>query len=699
MNVGSLVRTADISTLSAFLLLLFGPLPVAVAGAWSTMFLRRQPELFWSVISLIVTLYWVACQLMLATVLAGVGYFTLPAALVGEGLLLITGGVWVRQVTNHRRWHGGTAAEMPSMPSPLLWLSLCLIALLLLGNLVVQPVTDYDSLYYHLPFMANLHATGQLTAQSVAPVVAWYPYGWEALCTLFLLPTDSDIFVAIPNLIAWGVFGIGAYVVARRLGAMRSAALAAVLCLLTLPLVLDQLNSLRIDLALAALFMAGVAVVTMALPRGDAVVATAEERNEFPVYFLLMLLVMALLPAIKTSGIVYSALLILFWLLGNWWAGHPILPLRQRPPWLPTLLLSAVVATTSFWYLRNWFIYANPLGTVEVRVGAWLLFPGSTTSATVQQTTLATLFQFTDPLHRQLYLTQIWQQGNLALLGLALFALLTLFQLFRAPAHRTLLAVLGGTALLLLLYWTTPYSGDDGSFGYQLNGPWVGQAMRFALPALGMLAVLAALGASGMMKSTYGEPLVVGVALTLALATVAQRSTLYLLASIFIVLLMPVYGLLRKRLWRQVQPTWLQHRELIVALSVLTVALLFIGFPVVEDLRQQRRLQAYGTLPTLVDELTVPGATVAALHSHQSYLANGQTLRRQVVQMPTHFADPPALQSWLRDNEITLLIVGPLRPEWQNNPALDWLDAPDAPYALRYDGFPDHPRLYSVQVE
>ena len=43
------------------------------------------------------------------------------------------------------------------------------------------------------------------------------------------------------------------------------------------------------------------------------------------------------------------------------------------------------------------------------------------------------------------------------------------------------------------LYAATPFSGDNGSHGWQIT-TWIGQGLRYGLPALGLFATVAALG-------------------------------------------------------------------------------------------------------------------------------------------------------------------------------------------------------------
>ena len=650
------------STAAMLLILLFGPLPLALC---SIIPLRRNSSTgTTSMMVLIVGLSWVALQIVSATVLAILKLFIGPVMFVSHGLLLLI-GIWYLRKFNHRCLPIITPGALP-VNSWLLFLTLTAIAILLLGNLLLQPVTDYDSLYYHLPFMGNLHATGQLTPNSVAPAVAWYPYGWEILCALFLLPIDSDLFVTVPNLLIWGLWGVAVYVVARRLGASSVAAITAVMLLLTQPLVLEQLNSLRVDLPLATFFFTGIALLVSNSPferPKDSVDLTVHARNtEFQsgqaYIWLLTLLAIVLLPAIKMSGLIYSALLFCLLLFSIWSTMHfrgayhsgEIAPdvladhslqfpkngthppfrsqLTAHPQSLLMLITIAAFVVTVFWYLRNWFLYANPLGIIEIQLGSWVLFPGFTTQAAIRQTTLATLFEFTDPNHWQLYVAQIWHRGHWPLLGLLLFAGLAFFSgtedLCRKPSPPYLFIKIGlslpfccSLCYCFSTYWFTPYSGDDGSFGYQLYGPWVGQAMRFALPALGMVgSPWPPIGASHMLVSNvipHARRIVVGVAPILVLITLAQRSPIYLAATITMVLFVVDLWPIAFLVFRLDHENIIQVRRFglsrsqVMLFMLLGFLLFWASMPVLQRVRSERRVQAYGPLPNLIDELVCAG--------------------------------------------------------------------------------------------
>src|SRR5262249_26279000 len=136
-------------------------------------------------------------------------------------------------------------------------------------RLVTQPLIEHDSIGYHLPAVARWLQAGGLAPLDIPrqsaqyPVrrqIAYYPYSWELLASLFVLPFGEDLFVATPNLIAWTILGLAIVCIGRRLGASPLHALAGAFCVLALPVTRMTLQTMRVDIPLAAFFLASVAL-------------------------------------------------------------------------------------------------------------------------------------------------------------------------------------------------------------------------------------------------------------------------------------------------------------------------------------------------------------------------------------------------------------------------------------------------------
>src|SRR5262249_46407118 len=139
-----------------------------------------------------------------------------------------------------------------------------LAATMLVLRIATTPITDFDSLAYHLPVMAKWYQTQRFAMleefYTTVHRTSYYPHGWEALSALFILPFGEDFVVALPNVVASLLFAVAVYVPALAVGARRVPALAFALLVATAPIVRKHVTTMHVDLALAAYFMAGVAL-------------------------------------------------------------------------------------------------------------------------------------------------------------------------------------------------------------------------------------------------------------------------------------------------------------------------------------------------------------------------------------------------------------------------------------------------------
>src|SRR5207249_3222632 len=175
-----------------------GPLP------WSMILAGRVPLGPHRLLALLTA--WCVLQACVALALGALGVLSL-APLVGVEVVL---GVTGLAPGATRLWDVGAQEDhMVPWPLALLFGTGALAALTIGIQAAVTPITDYDSLAYHLPTTAQwvysrrLHRLGQF-----ASLVRWYPFDWEAVETVFLLPFGEDVAVVLPNLVAWVVLGL-----------------------------------------------------------------------------------------------------------------------------------------------------------------------------------------------------------------------------------------------------------------------------------------------------------------------------------------------------------------------------------------------------------------------------------------------------------------------------------------------------------
>jgi len=433
---------------------------------------------------------WFCLQAVLGLILGWVGWYHLTGLVVGE-LLLLAGGCWLlfRPGNDHALrlqtfWptSGWTVAEA------VLLLCFLLVGFALCWRNLAVPMSDWDSQAYHLPVIARWYQAGGFIPLPELGQVGRYPYNLEALTGLLVLPFGEDLLVGLPPTLAWGLMALAQYGLVRRLLPSRPEALLSVLLLAVAPLILLQAEELRADLTVLAFFLTALYLGGLFHPAGG--------RRP-----LLWLLCLGYLIGLKGSAPLYAAVAVVtveIWHGTGRRGERAATPTRSRTGFVP---LAVAVLTAcflgGFWYLRNLLELGNPLGHVQIGLGGWQLWPGVITTTELARTSLASIFDSTRDDHWRLLGLVTWQRFGLPFLVLSGLALLGigkgLFPGNRATTHRRpLLLVLLLTVGTGLMYWFTPYSGDNGDNNYQLT-TWIGLNMRFGFIFVALVGLLAAL--------------------------------------------------------------------------------------------------------------------------------------------------------------------------------------------------------------
>ena len=114
-----------------------------------------------------------------------------------------------------------------------------------------------------------------------------------------VLPVGEDLLVSTPNLVAWVLLGLAVTRSSRLLGAGRTEALVGAGAVMAMPEMLSRLDAVQVDLALAAFFLAGIALGLSWL------------RHPAPRTLFLVVVCLGLMVAVKLTGLVYLVLLLL----------------------------------------------------------------------------------------------------------------------------------------------------------------------------------------------------------------------------------------------------------------------------------------------------------------------------------------------------------------------------------------------------
>ncbi len=683
-----------------FLLILAGPVPLALAcaaladaGEGSPH--RRSASLFVAVLT------WCLLQ-MLGGLLLGMFHCLTPGAVYfAEVLYLAAGGVAWRRLNRPVASVSVPAlfqSEKPCGPlDGLMILSLVCLGLRLAWTVFSVPIVEYDSLGYHLPTLARWYQRGrfEMLEQFYYPELpSTYPYGWHILGALCIMPFRGDLAVAFPNLIAWAMLGLAVYRAGIELGATRAKGLAAAALVQCIPLVVEHVNEMHVDLALAAFFMSGLSL------------AVSFSRRRSPVHLALFLATLGALAGTRTSGLAYGAVLAAAWAVlavGRRSAeDRPAMSVGSSPAAavggrfprsaLPAVGAGIMLLLGGFWYVRNWAMLGNPLGYLQVAVGGHVIIPGPYGVADFGRTTLAGLFHFNDARHWEILIGQVWQRLGFPFLALLVpcMALPAGWALSRGRKLPTR-AFAGLAALLAVtgfLYWTTPFSADNGSFGFTLT-PWMGGQMRFAFPMVAVLAVLAAAAAT-MLRAR--DEIAAVVALAAAALALDKPRAAYVGGAI--ILAWGLYGILRSgrvaaRLdLRIAGQTWLMAAAIVVFLG---------GTFAARQRREQLRGIFYGQVVRYLDKLVRADEPIGYLASRRSYVLYGRRLDRHVHYVPAGSDNSADWIQMLRERGISLIAVGPLIEPDKSRLELEWLRDPAGPFVCVLPGRTEtDPTLYRL---
>ena len=655
--------------LSLCLIILLGPIPFCLS---IILIAKNENEtISFSHAFLVLLTFWCVIEISLSLLLGMVQLLNLQATLIAESLLFVVGTIFFIHL---KRRHSPTPQRNSFISLPkfnaqeaLIVIVISAIAVTLLWQLMAEPITNYDSLAYHLPVMAKWYQTASFSILNELGQTGRYPYNWEALCALFTLPFCEDFAVAWPNLAAWAILGLAIYRVNREIGVTRIHGMVPAALVLMLPVLTQTVNTMHIDLPLASFIVCGFYWVLYF------------HRTRSLSSFVLFLATLGMLAGIKTSAPFYGFLLIITFV------GLEIETILRRHKLVNSVMASTsmtiplvVVALLccfflgSFWYIRNFIDLGNPLGFVKVQLGEYTLFPGTWDYSYFRQTTLAHLFNLTSFSDWKILIGEIKQYLNLPFLAILVQALLAIFTFVIGQTQIkkvyliVLLAVLVGTGYL---YWNTPSSGDNGTHNWKIT-PWISLGFRFAFSFLGFLGVAAAVGATIIRARDEGLVAIVMICSMLAMAGTMMRYA--------IIVVLVFWGLMIEISRASFNPgvSRILKRLSWVAAVNLLIMMTF-------NARQERELQRgkayFGVLEFLANHVR-QDETIGYLLSHQSYLFYGKKFDRQVLYVP---AESENLSDWLallQEKGVSVVAIGPLRGNWESRREVSWLEDPEGPF-------------------
>ncbi|MBW4681920.1 MAG: hypothetical protein KME19_17655 [Microcoleus vaginatus WJT46-NPBG5] len=703
-----------------FLIILGAPIPLCLSIALLNQRERNQSS--FSHFLLVAITSWIIIKISLALLLGILQKLTLGSVIFLDGVIFIAGLIFVLYL---RRYHFSISLkELLNFSRPLHKLELLIIGtlsfvgLIALERLATIPITDYDSLWFHLPLIARWYQTGSLTL--LDPAGNWifdheqarvYPYNWQLLSTTFLMPFREDFLVAFPMLIAWVLLGLSVYLLSIKLGATRIYAMAASSLILTFPIILNHLNTSHVDMPFTSVFMVGLYL------------AFSYHQSRSIAEISLFLASIGLLLGMKIVGPIYAAILVIVFLSLEIRSFHiKNIKLDYFSRSILALGIFCLAFLGGFWYLKNFLYsqnYANKIEDFKIASANLTILPGLFKISEVQKSSLAFQFDPTNISHWQTLGIQLIVRLQIPFIAMSWQVLLLPYGFIKGKNKIKnknfiyLITLLIGTGLL---YLNTPYSsGTSGEEPGQLSA-LLGYNLRYGFPFFSLLGVAAAVsttlrqsrqkvivaiviisGIAGILSSTlfdtirnafFSEVLVgsanqlldnfkISPIQTATIALSALRAEILNVIIYIILLPLIIYLLLRLNLFKSsllarfINFFKLLNRQSFVALCLC----LIVGATwVAREKRDDARTEMYNGIYEYMETHIDTHEKFAYMLSRRSYLFYGRNLNRTVWHIPFDPKQSSQVLDELRQREISFLGVGPLQKEDKaDKQAIAWL--------------------------
>jgi hypothetical protein len=452
---------------------------------------------------------------------------------------------------------------------PGLWASLVAIAVIAIvtfdwaitaKHALDSGIFNFDSLWYHMPFSADMvqtHSTTVMEHIETVNVNWFYPQNSELLHALGILAIGRDTLTLFINFGWLAVVFLAAYCVGRPYGRGIPTTIVAAILVGCHTLVVREPGAAKNDLMAAGLLLVGIAILV------EAWNAQPEERRALYGWPLAAAgLAVGLAAGTKVtvlamSGALSVAVLVLApagkrWRAAGWW-------------FVPALLGGG------YWYLRNLVVAGNPIPEVTKLGPISLPHPervqeGRPNFDIVHYATDTGIWRhyFGPGLHDAF--GALWPLVAIGAVAACLFAIFS--------GRDKLVRWLGGVALFgLLAYLFTPLgaAGAEGEpVGFAIN-------VRFVIPAL--LAALVLLPLPRFLDGERRQWGLIGALIVVYLVTDRPDDGIHDKARLFAIAFVIVFVLVPALLWLA-RRDGLPGRLVAAALAALVVAAVALGYPV-----------------------------------------------------------------------------------------------------------------------
>ena len=213
----------------------------------------------------------------------------------------------------------------------------------------------------------------------------YWPASFELLETWFVVFLHHDLLIKVGPFLYYLATGASAYALARSLKLNKTLSATATILYLFTPSLAIQATACKNDVGISAVFLFSIAIIVDFLVNG--------RRDTFPLHRQILLVMMALCLGIGIKPyMVFISLapaIIGFWALWKYRKTFDILNLSKghiqyaptkwgrrdfRIHYIFMLLVVFSLFLGSYWYIRNWIVFANPFHPTDFRIGAHLIF-------------------------------------------------------------------------------------------------------------------------------------------------------------------------------------------------------------------------------------------------------------------------------------------------------------------------------------
>ena len=285
-----------------------------------------------------------------------------------------------KNLKHPRLWFDSlTSLYFPRMS--LIGIILCILAFLQLVRIIVHiwyiPPYVWDTVVYHLVNVAEW-----VQKERIYPVITpvgrvYWPASFELLETWFVVFLHHDLLIKVGPFLYYLATGASAYALARSLKLNGTLSVTATILYLFTPSLAIQATACKNDVGISAVFLFSIAIIVDFLVNG--------RRDTFPLHRQILFVVMALCLGIGIKPyMVFISLapaIICFWALWKHHikdeGGRMKDENNQSIPHHLSLILFLIVISLflgSYWYIRNWIVFANPFHPTDFRIGDHLIF-------------------------------------------------------------------------------------------------------------------------------------------------------------------------------------------------------------------------------------------------------------------------------------------------------------------------------------